>query len=260
MSTGVARLRAAFRPGRATVVAYVPILDPASFDARTLDAFRDAGVGVLEVGIPSRDPWMDGAEVRDSMARALDAGATAERVAEALGAWRATQAGGPAIIWFSYPELPLDALGRAAAMGAIDGVLMLEPWRTVGTDALTAATREAEIGLCAFLPWAPTDRDRELARAATGYVMVQARPGVTGVDGAPADPTDGVRLARSLAPGVPVVAGFGVSGPDDVRRLAATGVDGVVVGSAVIRAGRAGGADAIHGLLAGLIAATGAAA
>jgi hypothetical protein len=36
---GAARLRAAFRPGRTTLVAYVPILDPAAFDARTLDAF-----------------------------------------------------------------------------------------------------------------------------------------------------------------------------------------------------------------------------
>jgi tryptophan synthase alpha chain len=258
MTDGVARLRAAFRPGRATLVAYVPILDPESFDARTLDAYRDAGVGVLEVGIPTADPWMDGAEVRDSMARALAAGASAERVTDVLAAWRhgaGSHPTSPAIVWFTYPGLPDAVLGRAAAAGAMDGLLMLEAWRGPGIAGLANAAGRAGIGLCAFLPWEPREDDLDLARAATGYLMVQARPGVTGADSGPADPSAGVRLARSLAPGLPVVAGFGVSGPASVRALAEHGLDGVVVGSACIRAAREGGAEGVGSYLAALVAA-----
>ena len=253
MTTGIERLRSAFRPERPTLVAYVPIGDPEAFDARTLDAYRDAGVGVLEVGIPTDDPWMDGAEVTDSMRRALAAGTTPGAAAAILGAWRAGHAAAgratPAILWFSYPDLPLAAITAGAAAGGLDALLMLEPWRRPDAAALGPTLTRAGVARSTFLPWDATDRDLALARETTGYLMVQARPGVTGTGGLGADPSGRVRLARSLAPDQPVIAGFGVHDPESVRALAASGVDGVVVGSACIAAARAGGPDGVRAYL-----------
>lgn len=257
MTTGIERLRSAFRPGRPTLVAYVPIGDPEAFDARTLDAYRDAGVGVLEVGIPTPDPWMDGAEVTESMARALAAGTTPGAAAAILGAWRAGHAAvgrsTPAILWFSYPDLPRAAIAAGAAAGGLDANLMLEPWRRSDAAELTDALARAGVARSTFLPWEPTERDLALARAATGYVMAQARPGVTGAGGPAADPSDVVRLARSLAPDQPVVAGFGVHDAASARALARSGVDGVVVGSACIAAAREGGPDGVRTFLRSLV-------
>lgn len=257
MTTGIERLRSAFRPGRTALVAYLPIGDPDAFDARTLDAYRDAGVAVLEVGIPTDDPWMDGPEVTDSMARALTAGTTPGVAAAILGAWRAghTAAGRttPAILWFSYPDLQASAITAGAAAGGLDALLMLEPWRHPDAAAVTAALDRAGVARSSFLPWDSTDDDLAAAHAATGYVMVQARPGVTGAGGPMADPTEKVRLARSLAPGLPVVAGFGVSDAASVRALAGTGVNGVVVGSACIAAAREGGPDGVRSYLSTLV-------
>ena len=80
-STGIDALTARFTPGRQGVVCYVPLGDPVASATAMLDAYADAGVDVLEVGIPSHGPWLDGAEVAASMARALGAGADAARIA-----------------------------------------------------------------------------------------------------------------------------------------------------------------------------------
>ena len=55
MATGIERLRSAFRPGRPALVAYVPIGDPDAFDARTLDAYREAGVDGATAAPPAAE-------------------------------------------------------------------------------------------------------------------------------------------------------------------------------------------------------------
>ena len=260
-ATGIARLRSAFRPDGAPLVAYVPLGDSAAGDDRLLDTYRDAGVAVMEIGMPTRDPWLDGPEVRSSMHRALDAGVDPRAVAESLARWRASLDGPtPAILWFTYPDLPLAAVVHAASLGAIDALLMLEPWRHPEADRLPALLADLGLAACSFLPWDPSEPDLTAARAATGYVMVQARPGTTGADRASADPTAQVELARRLAPGIPVVAGFGIHDATTVRGVLRSGVDGVVVGSACIRAAREGGARGLDALLRELVAAADAAA
>ena len=256
-STGISRLRSALRPDRRSVVAYVPIGDPAAGEDRILDTYRDAGVAVLEIGLPTCDPWLDGAEVRDSMHRALDAGVDPHAVAGRLSRWRASvpaDAAPPAIVWFSYPDLPLAAVEHAMHLGVIDALLMLEPWRHPEAHRLAELLARLGVGACAFLPWDPTDADLRTTSAATGYVMVQARPGTTGADNDPEVPTAQVRIARHMAPGLPVVAGFGVHDAATARAVLRSGADGVVVGSACIRAAREGGAPGLSALLRGIVA------
>ena len=70
-----------------------------------------------------------------------------------------------------------------------------------------------------------------------------------------AEPAPLVRRARALAPDRPVVAGFGIEGAGDVARLLGSGVDGVVVGSAGIRALRGGGTEGLRAFLDPVVAA-----
>jgi len=236
----------------------VPLGDPAAGDARLLDTYREAGVAVLEVGLPTPDPWLDGAEVRDSMQRTLDAGVDPRAVAERLSGWRRSDrasAATPAIVWFSYPDLALSAVEHAARLGVIDGLLMIEPWRHPEAERMPGLMADLGIGSCAFLPWDPTDADLRAMGAATGYVMVQARPGRTGAttDADATAVTKQVRLARNLAPGLPVVAGFGIHDAASARAILRSGADGVVVGSACIRAAREGATTPLGALLCDLV-------
>jgi tryptophan synthase alpha chain len=271
MTSGIDRLRAVLGPesslgGRAKIVAYVPAGDPEAGGGDILDVYADAGVDVLEIGIPSPDPWLDGPEIADSMRRSLEAGFEPTAFARRLADWRARcRAPAPAVVWFSYPGLPPATIEAAARMGALDGLLMLRDGR--GADGAPGTALSAALGIarCAFLPWDDTEDHAGPARLADGYLMVQARPGPTGEDrdapaapaagGAPAAPAGAgalgrrIALARRLAPGVPVVAGFGIHDAPSAARVSQAGVDGIVVGSACVRAFREGGAKALARLL-----------
>jgi tryptophan synthase alpha chain len=253
--TGQDRLRALFGEDHPAVIAYVPFGDPLTQGEQHLDAYCDAGVSVLEIGMPTRDAYLDGPEVGDSMRRALEAGASPRAIAERLARWRAKRGNpAPAIVWMGYPELDLASIEFAADLGAIDGLLMVD--EQIRPDAAELPQKLEEMGTahCAFVSWDATEDELRAASTATGYVMVQARPGPTGTGHPPGVPDRQVDLARRSAPGIPVVAGFGVQNALELRGVARAGVDGIVVGSACVRALSEGGAAALSLLLESLVA------
>jgi tryptophan synthase alpha chain len=76
---------------------------------------------------------------------------------------------------------------------------------------------------------------REIAEHGRGFVYLISRLGVTGArDDLPAELPATVRRLRE-ATSLPVCVGFGVSRPEQAARVAAI-ADGVVVGSAIVRA------------------------
>jgi tryptophan synthase alpha chain len=234
--------------GRAALVGYLTGYDPdrAGSLARLIGAC-EAGVDVLELGVPFSDPTADGPEIQAAMVRARAAGATLEGVLELAIAVRERFADLP-IVLFSYanpllrgcdrhPEGAAGFCRRLAAIG-IDGLLVVDlpPEHTqVLRDPARAAGLDW-IGLVAPTS-TPARRDRVLA-SASGFVYAVSLTGVTGA-ALDADSEalrvqlDELRERSSL----PIAVGFGVREPAQVAALALQ-VDGVVVGSALVRAGR----------------------
>jgi tryptophan synthase alpha chain len=109
-------------------------------------------------------------------------------------------------------------------------------------------------------PTTPEGRLPILVAGATAFVYYVSREGVTG-EGSEfsAGFADRITALKRHAT-TPVVVGFGISTPDHVRAAAATGVDGVVVGSAIVRRveAMAAGKETVDGIgrfVAGLTAA-----
>jgi tryptophan synthase alpha chain len=249
--SGQERLRAQFG-NQLALIGYVPFGDPDAPGERHLAAYSNSGVSVLEIGIPTADPYLDGPEVRDSMRRAHAAGASPFRIAEGLAQWRAKRRNGPAIVWMAYPDLSLEAIEYAAGLGVIDGVLIVDETKRPDHRKFAASLAALRVGHCAFVSWAASDAELKRAARATGYVMVQARPGPTGTGNPPGVPARQVAKTRLRAPSVPVVVGFGVEDSATLRRVSSADVDGVVVGSACVKALREGGAAALRSLLRSL--------
>jgi tryptophan synthase alpha chain len=251
--------------GRAALVGYLTAYDPdrAGSLARLIAAC-EAGIDVLELGVPFSDPTADGPEIQAAMVRARAAGATLDGVLELAAAVRERFAELP-IVLFSYanpllraserdPDGPLGFCRRLASIG-IDGLLVVDlppehaavlraPARSIGLDwiGLVAPTSTA------------SRRERVLANA-TGFVYAVSLTGVTGAaldtqsDGLRAQ-LDKLRAQTKL----PIAVGFGVRDASQVAALASR-VDGVVVGSALVRAGREH-PDALANAVAVLRAAT----
>ena len=81
-------------------------------------------------------------------------------------------------------------------------------------------------------------RQRHIAEHATGFIYLIAAKGITGERGSLADDllTNVARLKHVTD--TPVVVGFGINTPEQVREVC-TAADGVIVGSAIIRRIRA---------------------
>lgn len=234
-----ARFAALAGARRRALVVYITAGHPDP--ARSVELMRaaeDSGADVLEVGVPFSDPMADGPIIQESSRVALEHGVTLDHVLSMIAAARLTIP----VVLFSYlnPVLAAgpDALERAAAAGA-HGLLLTD--LPVGADpeleARIAAGPLAFVRLVA--PTTPTARMAEIARHGSGFVYLISRLGVTGArDELPADLADTVGRLRAAAR-LPICVGFGISSPAQARAVARI-AEGVVVGSAVVRAANEG--------------------
>ena len=199
-----------------------------------LQALEDAGADVIEVGVPFSDPMADGPVIQASSQRALANGVTFDGVLDLI---RRAGLGIPVVL-FSYLN-PLMAAGagaldRAARAGA-HGVLVTD--LPVGSDpALEARFAAGPLDFIRLVaPTTPRERMAEIARHGSGFVYLISRLGVTGTrDELPPELPDTIARVRSVTT-LPVCAGFGISTPEQAAQVARL-ADGVVVGSAIVRA------------------------
>lgn len=200
-----------------------------------LEAVRQ-GADLLELGVPFSDPLADGPVIQRASQRALANGVTLSRVLEltreARGAVRA-----PIILLTYYnPVLAfgLKAFAGAAVDAGVDGVIVPDlPPEEAGPLATEA--RAAGLDLIYLVaPTSPPDRMRMIARRSHGFIYAVSLTGVTGARAElPPELAAHLRDLRSVTT-KPICVGFGVSTPEQVRSLAAL-VDGVIVGSAIVR-------------------------
>lgn len=227
-----AALRAA---GRRALVAYVTAGHPNPVASVALmRGLEQAGVDILEVGVPFSDPLADGPVIQRSSQVAIEHGVD---LARALALVEEAALSIPVVL-FSYLNPVLaggaDVLQRARAAG-VSGILVTD--MPVGADPM----REAWFGSSGLdfvrlvAPTTPEARMAEIGRHGGGFVYLISRLGVTGVrEALAADlPETVARLRRATT--LPICIGFGISTPEQARAAAALG-DGVVVGSALVRA------------------------
>ncbi len=223
------------RTNRRAFVPYVTAGHPdVARSVALLQGLESAGADVVEVGVPFSDPMADGAVIQASSQKALEQGVRFDQVLEIVS--RASL--GIPVVLFSYLNPLLrggaDALQRAADAGA-HGVLVVD--LPLGADP----EREAWFGdgPLAFIrlvaPTTPRERMSAIARTGSGFVYLVSRLGVTGErTSLPPDLPETIARVRA-ATDLPLCVGFGISRPEQARAVAQL-ADGVVVGSAIVRA------------------------
>lgn len=223
------------RRGRCALIPYVTAGYPDAESSREILAgLEGAGADVVEVGVPFSDPMADGPVIQASSQRALEQGMTLDGALELIAAARLSIP----VVLFSYLN-PLiaagdDVLQRASAAG-VHGVLVTD--LPLGADA----ERETWLGespldfVRLVAPTTPAARMADIARHGSGFVYLISRLGVTGMRAdLPPDLPVTVQRLRS-ATDLPICVGFGISQPHQAAAVARL-ADGVVVGSAIVRA------------------------
>lgn len=223
--------------GQKGLVAYLTGGDP---DLETSFALAgklvEAGVDLLEIGVPFSDPLADGPTIQAAAQRALNSGTTVPRLLEHLARFREKH--DLPIVLFSYLN-PLYVFGferfyhEAAAAGA-DGLLLLDlpPEEAEHHAELRQQSGLQSIRLIA--PTTPEDRIAAITAKASGFIYYVSREGVTGEQASLATSIeDRVALIRRHTE-LPIAVGFGISTPEQAVAAAAP-ADAAVVGSAIVR-------------------------
>ncbi|HEX9249156.1 MAG TPA: tryptophan synthase subunit alpha [Gemmatimonadaceae bacterium] len=233
------RFDALRKQSRRALVCYVTAGHPdVDRSLETLHALEEGGADIIELGVPFSDPIADGPVIQASSQRALEQGMNYDGVLALIEKGRL----GVPVVLFSYlnPILAAgpEALVRAAEAGA-SGILVTDI--PVGADP----ARERWLGgsPLAFIrlvaPTTPRDRMAEIARHGSGFVYLISRLGVTGLQETTATSLpDSVQRLRS-ATTLPICVGFGISTPEQARSVGNL-ADGVVVGSALVKAAEIG--------------------
>jgi len=221
--------------GRKALVCYVTAGHPDPAKSVTLlQGLESAGADVIEVGVPFSDPLADGPVIQRSSQIAIDHGVTLTRTFEIIAAAKLTVP----VVLFSYLN-PIIAGGANALVRAreagVHGVLVTD--LPVGADP----EREAWFGASGLdfvrlvAPTTPAARMAEIGRHGGGFVYLISRLGVTGEQDSLATDLPATVARLRGATTLPLCIGFGISTPAQAREAAALG-DGVIVGSAIVRA------------------------
>ena len=222
--------------GRAAFVSFLVAGDPDLVTSEELIvALADGGSDVIELGVPFSDPIADGPVNQRAAQRALQAGASLDRILEL--ARRVKARVDVPLVLFTYFN-PIHARGverfaRSAGAAGLDGVLCVDLPPEEGGDLRQALQARGVDNVLLLAPTSTGERIRLAGQASSGFVYYVSRAGVTGEQSALATDLEAeVRRVRRRV-GLPVAVGFGIS---TAAQVAVVGgwADGVVVGSALV--------------------------
>jgi tryptophan synthase alpha chain len=240
MTSVIDRIAATFarcrERGEAALVTYLMAGDPDLATSRAaVLACAEGGADLLEIGMPFSDPIADGPTIQAAGERALRAGTTTAHCIALAAAVRRKTPAPIALMGYLNPVLAYGEerfLDHCAAAGV--DALILPDLPPEEAEHLGRLAHERNVKMVFLLAPTSTEARRAVAcGAATGFLYFVS---VTGVTGARRElpPELGAQLAEvRAASAVPVVVGFGVSGPEQARKLSGL-ADGVVVGSALV--------------------------
>jgi tryptophan synthase alpha chain len=229
-----ARLKA---EGKKAFVAYVMAGDP-DFDT-SLDVVRglpEAGVDIIELGLPFTDPMADGPTIQLAGQRALEQGMTLESTLDLARKFRETNNSTPIVLMGYYNPIysrGVETFLNDAKASGIDGLIVVD-LPPEEDDELCIPAQNAGLNFIRLAT--PTTDDKRLPKVlqnTSGFVYYVSITGITGAAEAKAGDV-GPEVARIKSQtDLPVIVGFGIKTPTRAREIASI-ADGAVVGSAIV--------------------------
>ena len=222
---------------RKAFVAYVMAGDPDyETSLEVVKGLPEAGVDIIELGLPFTDPMADGPAIQLAGQRALDQGMTLEKTLALAAAFREGDDTTPIVLMGYYNpiySMGVDTFLAAAKDAGVDGLIVVDlppeedeelciPAQAAGLNFIRLAT-----------PTTDANRLPTVLSNTSGFVYYVSITGITGAAEAQTDAV-GPEVARiKAATDLPVVVGFGIKTPEAAAALAGIS-DGAVVGSAIV--------------------------
>ena len=231
----MSNIRKAFENGKA-FIAFITCGDPdLDTTAAAVRAAADNGADLIELGIPFSDPTAEGPVIQGANFRALKDGITTDKIFTFVKNLR--QDVHVPMVFMTYANVVFSYgterfLSTCRDIG-IDGLILPDlPYEE--KDEFLPLCQEHGVDLISLI--APTSENRiaMIAREAQGFLYIVSSLGVTGTRSEiKTDLASIVKVVREHT-NIPCAIGFGISTPEQARKMAELS-DGAIVGSAIVK-------------------------
>jgi tryptophan synthase alpha chain len=244
MSTRIDRRFAALkREGRAALVTFTMAGDP-DYDTSLAiaKALPKAGADVIELGMPFTDPMADGPAIQAAGVRALGGGQNMIKTLTLVREFRKDDETTPIVLMGYYNPIYIYGVDRFltdAKAAGVDGLIVVD-LPPEEDEELCLPTLKAGLNFIRLAT--PTTDDKRLPAVlnnTSGFVYYVSITGITGTAAPDAGKVAAAVTRIKRHTKLPVAVGFGVRSAEQARAIAEA-ADGVVVGSALVDAVRAG--------------------
>lgn len=221
--------------GNKALVAFYTAGDPDLSASKDIFAVIEKnGADIIEIGVPFSDPLADGPTIQASSHRSLQKGTTLKKIIQLVTDIRKTSEL-PIILMTSFN--PVFVYGQKefvadAVKAGVDGVIIPDLPPEEAEEFLGIAEGLDMIFLLA--PTSTPTRIQQVGKISKGFIYYILLTGTTGtketLSAGVEEKVNEIKKSVSL----PVLVGFGVSGPEQARQAAQIS-DGVIIGSAIVK-------------------------
>lgn len=231
----MSRIGKAFENGKA-FIAFITCGDP---DLETTGAavrqMVQNGADLIELGIPFSDPTAEGPVIQGANLRALTGGVTTDMIFDMVRDLR-TDVDVP-MVFMTYANVVYsygaDKFLSACSEIGIDGIILPDlPFEE--KEEFLDTCHKYGVDLISLIAPTSANRIAMIAREAEGFIYVVSSLGVTGTRSEITTDLGSIVKAIRENTDVPCAIGFGISTPEQARKMAEVS-DGAIVGSAIIK-------------------------
>ncbi len=198
-------------------------------------SFEQAGVDIIELGVPFSDPLADGPTIQASSARALKKGVNIQKIFDTVRSIRKKSSIPICLMGYYNPIFHYGEkqFCKDAAASGVDGLIIPDLPPEEARD-LIKLSKDNDLSQVFFLaPTTTPKRVKKIVQHSTGFIYFVSLTGVTGArQDIPPSVVKQMQLAKKQT-AKPICVGFGISNAQQVQSMAKV-ADGVIVGSAIV--------------------------
>lgn len=225
------------KTGRKALIPFISAGDPSpEFTVPMMHAMVEAGVDIIELGVPFSDPMADGPVIQRASERALKHQMSLRKTLQMAKEFRQTDQTTPVVL-MGYLN-PIEMMGyqefaELAAEADVDGVLTVDLPPEEAHDCVSYLKAKNIDQIFLLAPNSTEDRITKMDNVGSGYLYYVSIKGVTGAGHLDTrDVETKLSKIRKLT-NLPLGVGFGVKDAETAKTISKL-ADGVVVGSALI--------------------------
>ncbi len=193
------------------------------------------GADVVEIGVPFSDPLADGTTIQRASQRALSNKIKLKDILKLVHELRKKTEIPIVLMSYLNPvyKYGLEEFARMCKKMGVDGVIIPDLVTEEAEEWLRAARTNRLSTIFLAAPTSPLERIKKIASKSTGFLYYVSLTGVTGArDKLNSNVIEALKAIKRIT-NRPVACGFGISNPQQARKVSRYS-DGVIVGSAII--------------------------